>query len=459
MATDRKTVVLDTSVLIAGGKKALAAYPGQEVVIPFVVLQELDKLKTDPEKGWGARDAIKALDELRGSADAPGSLSKSVKLDDAGGTLVIELNHIDETDLPDSFKREGARGEKYSNDVRIIAVAKNFRDRDARDVVFVSNDMAQRVMADAIGLATSEFAVISPAHGGEFSGIVEQHVAVETVNDFFANRHVVLTMDLATGTRFGVNFGVILRSPNSSGLAVCSSYDAETGKAELRRFDSAREAFGMRPRSSEQIVALTHLLNPEVEIVSIGGRAGTGKTALALAAALEQIIEARNGECTYEKIMVFRSPHAVGGQDLGFLPGDGEEKMAPWAAAVWDALSSIASQEVRDDIGHRELIEVLPMTHIRGRSLNNAFVIIDEAQNLELATLMTAISRLGKGSKVVLTWDVAQRDNLHVGRHNGVVAAVNAMAGESIFAHTTLAKTERSRVADLASRVLDDLQS
>lgn len=211
----------------------------------------------------------------------------------------------------------------------------------------------------------------------------------------------------------------------------------------------------MQPRSSEQRFALNHLLNPDIEIVSLGGRAGTGKTALALAAAVEQILEQKEG-CHYEEIVVFRSPHAVGGQDLGYLPGDGDEKMAPWSAAVFDALKSFASEEAREKIG--ELIEVLPMTHIRGRSLNNSFVIIDEAQNLELSTLMAAISRIGNNSKVVLTWDITQRDNLRVGRHNGVVAAVNEMAGEEIFAHTTLTRTERSRVAALASRVLEKIQ-
>jgi PhoH-like ATPase len=212
----------------------------------------------------------------------------------------------------------------------------------------------------------------------------------------------------------------------------------------------------MKPRSAEQRFALNHLMNPEIEIVSLGGRAGTGKTALAMAAALEQILE--NPDCKYEEIVVFRSPHAVGGQELGYLPGDGGEKMAPWADAIFDALKSFVSEEARKEIGERGLIEVLPMTHIRGRSLANAFVIIDEAQNLELPTLMTAVSRIGKNSKVVMTWDITQRDNLRVGRHNGVVAAVNEMAGEEIFAHTTLVRTERSRVAELASRVLEKVQ-
>lgn len=452
----RKTIVIDTSALIAAGKQPLFAYEGQEVVIPQIVLRELDKLRNDPERGYTARIALRALESL--TTDDEGKtahlLNEPVSTDDKGGTLQVELNHIDETDLPDSLKKRGSRDQDYDNDVRILAVAKNLKDQDHKDVVLVTNDLSLRVSANSMGIAAEEFGNLVPEHGGEFTGIEEHYVSKEVIDSLYKTGEATIEVDLESDSYFGLNFGVVLTGESSSALATVVEYDKFSSIAKVRRVKN-QEAWGMQPRSSEQRFALNHLMNPNIEIVSLAGRAGTGKTALALAAAVEQILE-RPAGCNYEEIVVFRSPHAVGGQELGYLPGDGDEKMAPWAAAVFDALKSFTSEEARERIG--DLIEVLPMTHIRGRSLNDAFVIIDEAQNLELSTLMAAISRIGNNSKVVLTWDITQRDNLRVGRHNGVVAAVNEMAGEDIFAHTTLTRTERSRVAALASRVLEKIQ-
>lgn len=455
--TNRKTVVIDTSALIAAGKQPLFAYEGQEIVIPQIVLRELDKLRNDSELGYSARNAIRALESLtvNDEGETVHLLSEPIKIDEHGGTLVVELNHVDETDLPAALKKRNSRDADYDNDVRILAVAKNLKDKDGKDVILVTNDVSLRVTAKSIGIAAEEFANVVPEHGGEFTGIEEHYVSKEVIDALYKDGEVKVELSLDADSYFGVNFGVKLISENSSALAVVKTYEKFNGLALLKLVRNV-EAWGMTPRSAEQRIALNHLMNEDIEVVSLGGRAGTGKTALALAAALDQILE--NPECKYKEIVVFRSPHAVGGQDLGYLPGDGGEKMAPWADAVFDALKSFCSDEARQEIGERGLIEVLPMTHIRGRSLASAFVIIDEAQNLELPTLMTAVSRIGKDSKVVMTWDITQRDNLRVGRHNGVVAAVNEMAGEEIFAHTTLVRTERSRVAELASRVLEKIQ-
>lgn len=453
----RRTVVIDTSALIAAGKQPLFAYEGQEIVIPQIVLRELDKLRNDPERGYSARNALRALEALMVDEDGKTShmLNEPVKMDEKGGTLVVELNHVDESGLPASLKKRNGRDSDYENDVRILAVAFNLKEQDKKQVVLITNDLSLRVSANSIGIPAEEFANVVPEHGGEFTGIEEHFVAKEVIDTLYKEGTVTVTLPLEKDSYFGVNFGVKLTSESSSALATVKSYNKFNNEALLKIIKN-QEAWGMQPRSAEQRFALNHLMNPEIEIVSLGGRAGTGKTALAIAAALEQIME--NPDCKHEEIVVFRSPHAVGGQELGYLPGDGGEKMAPWADAIFDALKSFVSEEARKEIGERGLIEVLPMTHLRGRSLANAFVIIDEAQNLELPTLMTAVSRIGKNSKVVMTWDITQRDNLRVGRHNGVVAAVNEMAGEAIFAHTTLVRTERSKVAELASRVLEKIQ-
>ncbi|KAA8732334.1 PhoH family protein, partial [Corynebacterium tuscaniense] len=212
------------------------------------------------------------------------------------------------------------------------------------------------------------------------------------------------------------------------------------------------DAFGLSGRSAEQRVALDLLLDSSVGIVSIGGRAGTGKSALALCAGLESVLE--RGE--HKRIIVFRPLYAVGGQNLGYLPGDEMEKMNPWSQAVYDTLEGVVSDNVMEEIAARDLLEVLPLTHIRGRSLHDAFVIVDEAQSLERNVLLTVLSRLGRGSRVVLTHDVAQRDNLRVGRHDGVQAVIEKLKGEDLFAHITLTRSERSAIAELVTDLLED---
>ena len=207
----------------------------------------------------------------------------------------------------------------------------------------------------------------------------------------------------------------------------------------------------MHGRSAEQRLAIDHLLDPEIGILSLGGRAGTGKSALALCAGLEAVLERRQ----HKKIIVFRPIFAVGGQELGYLPGSETEKMNPWGQAIFDTLGALVSKEVIDHIVDRGIIEVLPLTHIRGRSLHDAFVIVDEAQSLERNVLLTVLSRIGQNARVVLTHDVAQRDNLRVGRHDGIAAVIEQLKNHSLFAHVTLTRSERSAIAGLVTDLLD----
>jgi PhoH-like ATPase len=213
----------------------------------------------------------------------------------------------------------------------------------------------------------------------------------------------------------------------------------------------ARDLFGVHGRSAEQRLAIDVLLDSDIGIVSLGGRAGTGKSALALCAGLEAVLERRQ----HKKIIVFRPIFAVGGQELGYLPGGENEKMNPWGQAIFDTLSALVSKEVIEHIVDRGLLEVLPLTHIRGRSLHDAFVIVDEAQSLERNVLLTVLSRIGQNSRVVLTHDVAQRDNLRVGRHDGIAAVIESLKGHDLFAHLTLTRSERSAIAALVTDLLD----
>jgi PhoH-like ATPase len=241
--------------------------------------------------------------------------------------------------------------------------------------------------------------------------------------------------------------GVVLLSGSASALGrVMPSKDVKLIKAD-------RDVFGIHGRSAEQRVALDLLLDPSIGIISLGGRAGTGKSALALCAGLEAVLERQQ----HSKVVVFRPLYAVGGQELGYLPGTEGEKMAPWAQAVFDTLGALTTKVVIEEVLARGLLEVLPLTHIRGRSLHDAFVVVDEAQSLERNVLLTVLSRIGQGSRVVLTHDVAQRDNLRVGRHDGVVAVVEKLKGHPLFAHVTLHRSERSPIAALVTEMLEDV--
>jgi PhoH-like ATPase len=244
--------------------------------------------------------------------------------------------------------------------------------------------------------------------------------------------------------------------PANTALIVTSARGQALGRVtpekSVKMVRGDRDVFGVHGRSAEQRLAIDLLLDPEVGIVSLGGRAGTGKSALALCAALEAVLERR----AHKKIMVFRPIYAVGGQDIGFLPGTENEKMNPWGQAIFDTLGALVSKEVIDHVVERGILEVLPLTHIRGRSLHDAFVIVDEAQSLERNVLLTVLSRIGQNSKVVLTHDVAQRDNLRVGRHDGIAAVIEALKGQALFGHITLMRSERSAIAALVTDLLDN---
>ncbi|HEX7132403.1 MAG TPA: PhoH family protein, partial [Iamia sp.] len=324
-------------------------------------------------------------------------------------------------------------------DHRILAVGRNLA-TEGRDVTIVTKDLPLRLKASIVGLDADEYRN-ELASDSNWSGVTELDVDGATIDALFAD-HVA---DLAEARDLPCNTGVALVSGSQSALGRVH----DDKRVHLVRGD--RSVFDVHGRSAEQRIAIDLLADPEVGIVSLGGRAGTGKSVLALAAGLEAVLE----QGTHSRVMVFRPLYAVGGQDLGFLPGDREEKMGPWGAAVVDALHALAGREVVEEVLARDLLEVLPLTHIRGRSLTDAFVVIDEAQNLERGVLLTALSRLGEGSRVVLTHDVGQRDNLRVGRHDGITSVIEKLTGHPLFAHVTLARAERSAVAALVTRVLE----
>jgi PhoH-like ATPase len=312
---------------------------------------------------------------------------------------------------------------------------------EGEDVVLVSKDLPLRVKAASVGLAAQEYRAELPVDSG-WTGMTELEVASGDIEQLYDTG----TLDYEAARDLPCHTGLVLTSANGSALGRIKPDKS----VQLVRGD--REAFGLHGRSAEQRVALDLLLDQEIGIVSLGGRAGTGKSALALCAGLEAVMERRQ----HRKVIVFRPLYAVGGQELGYLPGSEADKMGPWAQAVYDTLTAVTTQDVIDEVLARDMFEVLPLTHIRGRSLHDAFVIVDEAQSLERGVLLTVLSRIGSGSRVVLTHDIAQRDNLRVGRHDGVIAVIEKLKGHPLFAHVTLVRSERSQIAALVTEMLED---
>ena len=430
-STGVRTYVLDTSVLLSD-PHALLRFDEHEVVIPVVVVVELEAKRSHPELGYFARQALRLLDDLR---VAHGRLDDPMPVGDAGGSLRVELNHSDTAVLPSGFQLG-------DNDTRILAVARNLA-AEGRDVVLVSKDLPMRVKASSVGLAAEEYRAELVVESG-WTGMTELDVAGSVVDQLYEQDRI----DLDAARDLPCHTGLVLVSERGSALA------RVTPDKQIRLVRGDREAFGLHGRSAEQRVALDLLLDNEVGIVSLGGRAGTGKSALALCAGLEAVLERRQ----HRKVVVFRPLYAVGGQELGYLPGSESEKMSPWGQAVFDTLGALTTQEVVEEIVDRGMLEVLPLTHIRGRSLHDSFVIVDEAQSLERNVLLTVLSRIGRDSRVVLTHDVAQRDNLRVGRHDGIVAVTEKLKGHPLFAHVTLTRSERSPIAALVTEMLEDLQ-
>ena len=425
--TGERTYVLDTSVLLSD-PKAMFRFAEHAVILPVVVISELEKKRNAPEIGFFAREALRNLDELR---------SEHERLDfpiavGTGGSLRVELNHSNQTVLPSGLQLG-------DNDSRILAVALNLANEGCA-VTVVSKDLPMRVKAASIGLAAEEYrAELAPDSG--YTGIAEISIGADEMAQLYDDE-VIKTKAVAD---VPVNTSLVISSERGSALGRVTS----PGTVTVVRGD--RDLFGLSGRSAEQRLAIDVLLDPTIGIVSLGGRAGTGKSALALCAGLEAVLERQ----MHRKILVFRPLYAVGGQDLGYLPGDAAEKMNPWAEATFDTLSSVVSHNVVEEVMARGLLEVLPLTHIRGRSLHDAFVIVDEAQSLERNVLLTMLSRIGQNSRVVLTHDVAQRDNLRVGRHDGVASVIEALKGQELFAHLTLMRSERSAIAALVTDLLE----
>jgi PhoH-like ATPase len=412
--------VIDTSVFLSD-PKALERLKDKHIVIPLVVLSELEEKRNHPDLGFSAREVLRGLERLRKSDQLIDPSDNEL-----GGSVRVELNNIYASDIPEAFQAP-------LNDNKILAVAYNLS--KTVEVTLLTKDLPLRLKASVLGIQADDYSDDDLSEN--WIGVEDLEVVPQTIDEIYERGSVESPVD------FPQNTGVILKSGAQSALA-----KYRNGNLKLIK---DRNVFDVRGRSAEQRIAIDFLTDSTIEIVSIGGSAGTGKSLIALAAGLESVIEKRQ----HKKVVIFRPLYAVGGQDLGYLPGTAEEKMSPWAAAVFDALEVFCGPNVIEEVIEEDLLEVLPLTHIRGRTLSDTYVIIDEAQNLEKMVLLTALSRIGQNSKVVLTHDIAQRDNLRVGKYDGIASVVAALTNENLFAHIALQKSERSAVAELVSRLIE----
>jgi PhoH-like ATPase len=441
----RLRVVLDTSVLVAD-PDCFGSLGDVDLVVPLTVVEELDGLKTRPDDvGRSARAALRALEELRNRAG--GSLAQPIPLTSpgrsGGGTLRIALNGI-ETHLLTEHGLDPAK-----DDNRIIGAA--LGQRSHGPVRLVSNDAALRIKAAHLGLEAVEHQPAGAWAARRPLGYVTLDAGRDRIDCAYAAGAVhVDAVDGASALQ--QNTFAVLRAGSQSALT-------RRRDEELVLLPSASpEAWGLRARSKEQRFALELLLDPDVRVVALDGRAGTGKTIMAVAAGLEQVVEQRR----YERLGIYRPLVPVGRAEVGFLPGGLDEKLDPWMAAIHDAVVALTerrslrdARELVDELTQRGTLSLESVTFLRGRSLHGQFVLVDEAQNLEPATLKTILTRVGEDTKVVFTGDTSQIDAPYLGERNNALAVLcQAFGGQRLFGQVTLTACERGEVASLAAELL-----
>jgi PhoH-like ATPase len=418
---------------------ALLRFEEHDVVLPLVVIEELDRKKTlMDEVGTNARRAIRLLEE-NGASDV-GGLKVPVRLP-GGGTLRIELNGMGSPRLPDYLN-------PMTPDHRILSACMEIADSGA-DAVLVTKDAALRIKGAQLGVPVQDYRGDTVAVDESYSGVVEVETDRTTVDRLYTDGKVTVA-----GLDAIVNQFVVLHAGSQSAVGQVAGVHPEP---TVVRIPGHRRVFGVETKNVRQAFALELLMNPDIPAVSIMGPPGTGKTFLALAAGLEQVIEASR----YRKVSVYRPLIAVGRQEVGYLPGDLDEKLAPWMAAIHDNLYALfadggagAARSALEELTERDELELAAITYLRGRSISGEFVIIDEAQNLELSTLKVILTRIGPDAKVVFCGDFTQVDNPYVSPFGGTAAVIEKLKGHALFGHVTLDRTVRSPLAELASNLL-----
>lgn len=436
----KKIYVLDTSVYLTNAE-CIYAFENNDIQIPLKVFEEIDKHKKRQDVvGGQARKIIRLWDELR----SQGSIHKGVRIRKGHGIIKsISASGITQADLPSDL-------DIRIPDHLIIATALKAQKENTKKVVLVSRDINMRVIADAIGLEAQDFQSNQVVANSEniYTGFSTVLVDDQTIDNFYDKKAVYLEDDSLLSNQYVMMVSNANEKKSALGRFVNSSSPLE------QIVKRKKGVWGIKPRNKEQAFLLDALMNPDIQIITAIGKAGSGKTICAIAAGLEQTIDEVTS--TYSRIIVSRPVQPLG-KDIGFLPGTMEEKMAPWLMPIQDNLQFLMGNDkiTLDIYMEKGTIEIEAMTYIRGRSISNAFIIIDEAQNLTTHELKTIITRVGEGTKIVLTGDVEQIDNIYVdATTNGLTHAVEKLKKFDLAAHITLTKGERSKVATFAAKNL-----
>jgi PhoH-like ATPase len=440
----KKNFVLDTNVLLHD-PRSMFGFDDNDVVIPIYVIEEIDNFKRDLSTlGRNARQVSRYLDEFR----AQGKLGEGVSIGPEHGRIRVLTA---EKKLPPRAATDG-----HTVDDKILAVALEIAEREKTiPAVFVTKDTNLRIRADALGLHAEDYDVEGVQLDEVWSGVSDVDVSPEAVNDFYATGAIPAPAEQDPPPP---NEFVVLRDRTNPQHSAVGKYSAAK-QSFTKLIQTPKEGvWGIRPRNKEQSFALDLLLNDEVRLVTIVGKAGTGKTLLAIAAGLQKTME----EGVYQKLLVSRPIFPLG-RDIGYLPGSVEEKLNPWMQPIFDNveyLMNLSRSEKKAGRGYHELLdlgilEIEPLTYIRGRSIPNQFIIVDEAQNLTPHEVKTIITRVGDGTKIVLTGDPYQIDNPYVDQtNNGLIHVVNRFKHERLAGHITMSKGERSPLAELAANLL-----
>ena len=463
----KKTYCLDTNILLAD-PSALNAFEDNDIVIPLIVLEELDNHKSrQDEVGRNARQISRTLDDLR----KIGSLAVGVKLPNGGTLRIVTIDQSTLSELPAELRTTKVDNALIAFMLKVKITNERSNSEQFPIPILVTKDVNVRIKCDALGINCQDYLKMRVADDQEklYRGVDVIEIPAHLVDKFYSTGELALNEDEAMLERCKSWF-------SNQIIIIKHSFDGQTTRSAITRFtsldkpllsiDKIDSAFGLKPRNKEQTFAFDLLFDDSIKLVTLTGPAGTGKTCVVLAAALEQLNGlGRDHKTRYEKLLITRPVLPIG-KDIGFLPGTLEEKMEPWIAPIRDNLNflinSNKSSRIRqgnDDyitmLQERGLIEVEAISFIRGRSIPNTFMIIDESQNLSVHELKTILTRVGEGTKIVLTGDIEQIDNVHVDMYtNGLTYAIEKFKHHNIAGHITLLKGERSALATLASQIL-----
>jgi PhoH-like ATPase len=435
---DRK-IILDTNVILFDAL-AINKFKAADIYIPFSVIEEIDRFKRDlGENGRNARQFSRFIDVLR----SRGSLAKGVALEKTGAYVYVN---------PD-VKHDAVPVEMdlVKADNRILATAMALQaDFPDQDVELITKDINLRIKADVFGIRARDYDPEDTQFEEMYAGIKELEVTPAQIDSFYKEKSLTLSEDV----RLLANQFVIMKDMANPNHSAIGRYNDREGRIVPLIFPT-ESIWGIHPRNVEQSFAMDCLLNDEVLFVSLVGKAGTGKTLMAIAAGLYKTLD----EGRFQRLLVSR-PIFPMGRDIGYLPGDVEQKLNPWMQPIFDNVEFLMGADKKaagraQELINQGMLNIEPLTYIRGRSIPNQFLIVDEAQNLTPHEIKTIVTRAGQGTKVVLTGDCYQIDNPYVDSANsGLTYSVERFKGQRISAHVTLTKGERSELAELAANIL-----